>query len=92
MPKLLERDFGKENHNGLRYTIGDWTGKNKSGWAVIGEVQEDYFVWMDSFTARHKEYGTVKGSFEGIIKFTSKKGLEHFMKHHGPHEWDMGDI
>lgn len=67
-------------------------GANPSGWTIVGEVHEDYYVWVNYFEARHPTFGWVKGDYEDEVKAKSKKALEHFMEHHPANEWDYADI
>lgn len=87
--KLLKKEY---DNNSARTLCPSYIGKNKSGWTITGEVQEDYYQWVNEFTAKHKTYGIVQGDFEGIVEFTSEKGLKHFLKHHPYQEWDYQDI
>jgi len=63
-----------------------------SGWTITGEIQEDYYVWINEFKATHPELGCVEGDFEGEVKATSEEAFEHFWKHHQPEAWDYHDI
>ena len=65
---------------------------HRSGWTIEGELKEDYFVWVNQFTATHPEFGTVCGDFEEKVVASSEEAFQHFMKHHPPHEWDYHDI
>ena len=69
-----------------------YLGDNESGWTIIGEVQEDYFTWVNEFNAPHPELGEVRGDFESEIVASSKRAYNHFVKHHAPDCWDYQDI
>lgn len=69
-----------------------YLGAQPSGWVITGEVQQDYYEWVNYFEARHPTFGWIKGDFEDEVKAKSKKALEHFMEHHPPEEWDYWDI
>ena len=67
-------------------------GANDSGWFIEGKIHEDWYEWVNYFEATHPIYGWVKGDYEDCLTGSSKKALEHFMKHHPAHEWDYWDI
>lgn len=75
------------------YTLDPgYLGENSSGWTLVGEVREDYYQWINKFTAYHKELGVVFGDFEHTVTASSQEALDHFMKHHPPQAWDYHDI
>ena len=63
-----------------------------SGWTITGELHEDYYVWVNDFTATHPELGRVEGNFEGEVMATSEEAFAHFWKNHEPTAWDYMDI
>lgn len=67
-------------------------GLQPSGWTILGEVQEDYYQWVNYFEAYHPDYGWVKGDFEDEVQAESEEAFNHFMEHHPYEEWDYGDI
>ena len=71
---------------------GAFTKKHPSGWTITGEVKEDYYAWVNEFSAHHPEYGSVYGNFEEKVYADSHEALNHFVKHHPPEEWDYKDI
>lgn len=75
------------------YTLGpEDLGEHESGWAITGDVQEDYYRWVNEFEAIHPKYGKVYGDFETVVYAESEEALEHFIKHHPPEYWDYYDI
>lgn len=64
----------------------------KSGWTIEGEVYEDYYEWVNYFTATHPVYGKIEGDFEEIVTAETQEAFEHFCRHHPPNEWDYWDI
>ena len=67
-------------------------GDNESGWKVSGDIQEDYYEWVNEFEAIHEKFGKVWGDFEKTVYADSKEGYNNFMENHPPEEWDYGDI
>ena len=65
---------------------------HSSGWAIHGEIVEDYYTWINSFVATHPKYGKVWGDFEKIVFADSKLGYLNFMQSHSPDHWDYGNI
>ena len=81
-----------DNHSGALTLSPDINGTHDSGWTVDGEVHEDYFSWVNEFTATHPKHGRVAGDFESVVKADTAEGFAHFMKHHPPEAWDYADI
>lgn len=69
-----------------------YIGNNNSGWTITGQVNSDWYEWVNDFVASHPQYGTVSGNFEEKVQATSEAALEHFLKHHPFEEWDYYDI
>jgi hypothetical protein len=67
-------------------------GTHPDGWTVSGEINEDYFEWVNEFEASHPRYGRVWGDFEYEVHADSEEGFNDFVKYHPPHEWDYWDI
>jgi len=65
---------------------------HESGWTITGELEEDYFVWVNDFHATHPTYGRVWGNFETEVFADSEEGYQHFWANHEPESWDYGDI
>ena len=71
----------------------DYLGKHDDGWEIIGNVQEDYYTWVNSFVAyNHKTEEIISGDFEKEISATSSKAYDDFVSKYPPTEWDYGDI
>lgn len=68
------------------------TKTHPSGWTITGEVHEDYYYWVNEFSATHPVYGFVNGDFESKVYASSKEAYEHFVENHPPEEWDYHDI
>jgi hypothetical protein len=68
-------------------------GENKSGWTIDGPVYEDWFEWVNEFSAAHANgKWWVKGDFESKVEASSKEAYDDFIKNHPPLEWDYWDI
>ena len=67
-------------------------GHHGDGWTVTGEICEDYYNWVNYFTAIHDKYGKIEGNFEDSISAESVESLAHFLVHHPFDEWDYYDI
>lgn len=65
---------------------------HESGWTITGAISEDYFEWVNDFTAVHPVYGRASGNFEGTVRFESEEAFNHFWKNHEPDAWDYSDI
>jgi len=66
--------------------------KHKSGWTISGEVHEDYYTWVEEFSAKHDKYGEIIGNFNDFILVESEESLKHFLKHHPYEDWELKDI
>ena len=71
---------------------GTHTRTHESGWTITGMVLEDYFSWVNEFTAHHPDHGFVAGDFEELVLASSERAFDHFYEHHTPEEWECGDI
>lgn len=102
---MIEKKYGKDfsSYGGaltlrvqqvsdLDYFIGYSEKTHESGWTICGEVVEDYFHWVNEFSATHKKYGKVYGDFEKSVFADSEEGFQHFWENHQPEEWDYMDI
>lgn len=91
---MVTRTFGKHfTSSGGALTLSpSFIGTNDSGWTIKGEIHEDYYEWVNEFSASHPQYGRVWGNFETVVRATSKRAFDHFYVHHTPEAWDYGDI
>lgn len=91
---ILTKTFGKDFHSpGGALTLRPHDiGEHKDGWTITGEIHEDYYEWVNDFTAVNPSYGAVWGDFEGKVYATSQEAFDHFYSHHTPEAWDYGDI
>lgn len=71
---------------------GTYSKTHDNGWTITGEIQEDYYVWVNEFTAIHPKYGKVWGNFEGIVYADSEEGFNNFYNYFQPQVWDYYDI
>lgn len=67
-------------------------GTHSDGWEVSGEVQEDYYEWVNDFTAVNRKLGIVCGNFEVEVYATSEAAFKDFWDNHEPYAWDYMDI
>lgn len=92
---MLIKDYRDDprTKGSLAFTMKeDYVGSNPSGWVILGEVHEDYYKWVNLFTAYHPEHGIVTGDFEKIIVYSSERALLELLSSHPPEEWDYHDI
>jgi hypothetical protein len=71
---------------------GVHTKTHPDGWTITGELQEDYFVWVNNFEAYHPTLGKVWGNFEAEVNADSEEGFADFYSKHHPEAWDYCDI
>lgn len=71
---------------------GVHTREHESGWTITGKIHEDYFTWVNEFTATHPEFGVISGDFENEVIAESEEAFNHFWKHHEPEAWDYMEI
>jgi hypothetical protein len=90
--KSEARTLPPESVTDCRESCGVFTKTHPSGWTITGEVHEDYYYWVNEFTAHHPEYGSVRGDFENKVYVDSHDALNHFVKNHPPEDWDYHDI
>lgn len=57
---------------------------HEDGWAIKGEIIEDYTCWVEDFSAIHPRFGRVWGNFEGKVYADSEEGFQDFYAHHPP--------
>ena len=89
---MITRTFTSTFETMARTLCPGELGINESGWLIEGEVHEDWYEWVNYFTAVHPIYGMIEGDFEDVVTAASDEALDHFMKHHEPQEWDYWDI
>lgn len=65
---------------------------HKDGWTIIGELQEDYYEWVNDFIAIHPTLGRVWGNFENKVYSDNIEGFNDFYQKHPPEDWDYNDI
>lgn len=70
----------------------DQLGTNDSEWTIEGQVMEDYYEWVNDFTATHPIYGKLQGNYEEEVVGETKEAIDHFVANHPPCEWDYYDI
>ena len=71
---------------------GTHTKTHSDGWSITGEVYEDYYTWVNDFTAIHPDLGKVQGNFEGTVSADTEEGFRDFFSKHPPQAWDYRDI
>ncbi len=103
---MITKRFGEDfNSDGGALTLrasevcevgNDVTGKltrtHSDGWTISGEVQEDYYYWVNDFEASHPTLGKVCGNFEGEVHADSEEAFKDFWTRHEPEAWDYQDI
>jgi hypothetical protein len=91
---MIEKKFGVDfySYGGALTLSPECVGNNDSGWRIEGEIQEDYYRWVNEFSATHPQYGRVWGNFEDVVYADSEEGYEHFYANHEPDAWDYLDI
>lgn len=67
-------------------------GEHSSGWIILGDIHEDWYEWVNEFTASHPVFGRVWGDFEHEVHADSEEAFEHFIANHEPNVWDYADI
>ena len=85
-----KKQFETKNH--LARTLDpEAIGTHENGWTVTGEIHEDYYLWVNEFSAT-KGKMWVKGDFEAEVTASSKKAYDEFVKEFPYYEWDYWDI
>ena len=77
------------------YNVNDgvaYTRTHKDGWTISGEITEDWYEWVNDFSATKNDGSFVKGNFEWEIQASSVEAVEDFIKNHTPSYWDYWDI
>lgn len=106
MKKKVTKKFGVDfisDGGALTLRTGDVSGEliygtnvhtktHESGWTIQGEIQEDYYEWVNDFKATHPHYGKVVGNFERKVWASSEEAFTHFWDNHEPEAWDYQDI
>ena len=93
MTKVIKK-FGVDfdSAGGALTICPSYIGKNDSGWAISGEICEDYYEWVNDFEATHFDLGWVRGNFEDTVEASSQEAYDHFYENHTPDVWDYRDI
>jgi hypothetical protein len=87
---MYKKEFNIVGH--LAHTLSSaYIGIFDNGWTVDGEIHEDYYKWVNEFTAS-KGNMKVWGDFEHIVYATSKKAFDEFVSLFPPESWDYFDI
>ena len=91
---MIKVDYSHREFNTMARTLspGDLGYNEDSGWTIEGEVVEDYYEWVNEFTATHPVYGKIEGNFEIEVEAESQEALDHFLEYHEPQVWDYWDI
>jgi hypothetical protein len=67
--------------------------RTDTDWIVNATVHEDYYEWINDFSAYNKKTGEiVAGNFESIVIASSEKTLNDFLNCFPYEEWDYWDI
>ena len=92
--KRVTKTFGVDFHSrgGALTLEPDYIGHNDSGWTIVGEIQKDYYEWVNEFTATHPRFGKVSGDFESEVVASSEEAFNNFLISHAPTAWDYRDI
>jgi len=70
-----------------------YTKIHNSGWTISANLDADYYVWIDYFTASHSEFGKIIGNLkENEIITDSEEGYTHFINNHKIETFDLYDI
>lgn len=64
-----------------------------NGWHIVGQVCEDYFTWVEKFTAYKFDGAKVlAGDYNKVIYASSEEAYNDFVKHFPPQEFDTYKI
>ena len=88
---MISKEFNITGHDANTLPVC-YIGQNESGWVIKGDIQSDWYEWVNEFEAEHPEYGKVWGDFEHTVYADSEDGYIHFITHHEPEQWDYWDI
>lgn len=92
---FAETDKGYEFHYNVTDSYAKTLNVNSlgvhNGWVVEGEIHEDYFSWVNDFTAKKEEW-FVKGDFEDTVTCSSLDAFEDFLSNVTVEDWDYDDI
>ena len=88
---MITKEFNITGHEAFTLDPSE-IGTHDDGWAITGEIHEDYYEWVNEFEATHPIYGRVWGDFENKVFADSEEGYADFYAKHSPFEWDYWDI
>ena len=83
---------GEEVTDQASATPGTYTRTHQDGWVITGVLKEDYYEWVNDFSAFHPELGWVVGNFEDSVIASSEAAFVNFYENHTPNAWDYYDI
>lgn len=84
-----------DNPYGALTLAPEYIGKHDDGWEIVGDIHEDYYVWVNRFVAYKHGRGDeeiVCGDFEEAVYATSQKAYDEFISTYPPDAWDYADI
>ena len=88
---MFIKKFHVDGHDASTLDPSD-LGLHDDGWKIEGDVCEDYYEWVNEFSATHPVFGRVWGNFEDKVYADSEVGFNHFYENHPPSDWDYWDI
>jgi len=88
---MFVKEFLVKGHDALTLCPSE-LGEHEDGWKIEGDIQEDYYEWVNEFSATHPVFGRVWGDFENEVHADSEEAFLHFYENHPPQSWDYWDI
>uniref|UniRef100_A0A6C0ADX7 Uncharacterized protein n=1 Tax=viral metagenome TaxID=1070528 RepID=A0A6C0ADX7_9ZZZZ len=87
-------DLNFDEFVGSQFEI-EYSKLNQSGWIIKAFIKNDYYSWIEKFTAFHLTYGCLEGDLsleDPYINCDSEEAYNHFLKHHKFRVFCKGNI
>jgi hypothetical protein len=70
----------------------EYTKIHDNWWTITAVIHEDYYEWINDFSAIHNKYWKVWWDFEDTLYAESIEWFYNFYENFPPEDWDYGDI
>lgn len=70
----------------------EFTKTHENGWTITAFISENYYRWVNEFSAVHPVFGNVWGDFQNFVYADSEEGFQDFYNKFPPNEGDYHDI
>ncbi len=69
-----------------------YLGDHEDGWHIFGQIQRDYYEWINDFFAYNDNGRFICGDFEYEVVADSEETFNEFKEKYPPYSFDYWDI